>query len=321
MAIKILVLKDDRLDTRSAYLKAKAYFKEKGLDVIFFQKEVSELISVSEYSRRNGFDKLTGKPAVIVNMGLDRIVIKNCEKYLRDNEYDIVIFSWDTDLLLQKLMSNEMVTSFVRENLFPNTGFIQLAINQYDIDKDNVWKKITHEIVHAICSILARKRITVKDEMDMTTDGKPFYKNDDPYAVDGNYARTIKNISPYFNLFNKVSYKYFSEKEVSTFKLKPELWEILDKAREVAGVPFNITSGFRTPEDNKRVGGKANSSHLKGLACDLKAIDNKNRYKILKGLLSVKDELFIEVAKAHIHVDVDLLIHPLNQLMIELGDD
>ena len=218
-------------------------------------------------------------------------------------------------------MNNEVVTSFVRENLFLNTGFIQLAINQYDIEKDVVWKKITHEICHSLVKILQIKGFRVSDFMDMDAKGIPFNQNDNPYSETGNYSQTLASIKPYLNVFNKVSYKYFSEKEVSTFKLKPELWEILDQAREVAGVPFNITSGFRTPEQNKKVGGKANSSHLKGLGCDLKATDNTNRYKILKGLFSVKDDLFIEVAKAHIHIDLDLLIHPLNQLMIELGDD
>lgn len=44
----------------------------------------------------------------------------------------------------------------------------------------------------------------------------------------------------------------------------------LDEIREKYGKPIIITSGYRCSELNKKVGGKANSFHLKGLAADLK---------------------------------------------------
>ena len=37
----------------------------------------------------------------------------------------------------------------------------------------------------------------------------------------------------------------------------------LDEARTIAGVPFKITSGYRTPEHNAICGGRVGSSHLK----------------------------------------------------------
>lgn len=306
MAIKILVLKDDRLDTRSAYLKAKKFFSDNNIDVSFFQKEVAELVSVTEYSKRNGFDRLTGKPTVISNMGLDRIVIKNCQKYLRDNEYNTVIFSWDTDLLLQKLMSNEIVTSFVKENLFPNTGFIQLAINQYDIDKDNVWKKITHEILHEIAKQLINKGFKVTDEMDITTDGKPFYKNDDPYAIDGNYARTLSNIKPYLSVFNQLKYRYFSKAEAEN--MTPEFMEFADELRHRLGFALNENSGFRTPAENKKVGGVADSPHLYGKGKDWKMLDGVMKYKFTEEAQKLAKEkgkvIGIGIGDTFAHLDV-----------------
>ena len=275
--IKILVLKNDRLDTKGDYLKAKKFFADNKIDVSFFQKEVAELVSVTEYSKQNGFNKLTGKPTVISYMGLDRIVIQNCQKYLKDNEYNSVIFSWDTDLLLQKLMSNEVVTSFVRENLFPNTGFIQLAINQYDIDKDVVWKKITHEILHELPKQLNNKGFKVADEMDMTTDRKPFYKNDDPYAIDGNYARTLSNIKPYISKLYDFNYRYFSKKEAEN--MTPEFMEFADELRHRLGFPLSENSGFRTPEQNKKAKGVSDSAHLFGKAKDWKVVDGARKYK------------------------------------------
>lgn len=46
--------------------------------------------------------------------------------------------------------------------------------------------------------------------------------------------------------------------------------ERLDEIREKYGKPIIITSGYRCQELNKKVGGKPNSFHLKGLAADLK---------------------------------------------------
>ena len=46
--------------------------------------------------------------------------------------------------------------------------------------------------------------------------------------------------------------------------------EQLDELRRLYGHPIIITSGYRCPELNKAVGGKANSQHVKGQAADLK---------------------------------------------------
>ena len=44
----------------------------------------------------------------------------------------------------------------------------------------------------------------------------------------------------------------------------------LDNIREFYGKPIIITSGYRCPELNAKVGGKPNSQHLKGEAADLR---------------------------------------------------
>lgn len=46
--------------------------------------------------------------------------------------------------------------------------------------------------------------------------------------------------------------------------------EMLDKARDIAGVPFVINSGFRTKAHNAFVGGSPNSSHTRGYAADIR---------------------------------------------------
>lgn len=113
----------------------------------------------------------------------------------------------------------------------------------------------------------------------------------------------------------KKGYKYFSQKEVDKFKLVPELWKMLDEMRDKAGTPFVISSGFRTLAQNLQAGGKPNSSHLRGLAVDIKCDDNFKRAKMLKGISPFIDNIFLEMAPSHIHIDIDSKIHPLGQVM------
>lgn len=78
----------------------------------------------------------------------------------------------------------------------------------------------------------------------------------------------------------------------------------LDEAREIADIPFKINSAFRTPEHNAKIGGKPNSSHLRGLAVDIRAVDSRTRFIILGALIKVGFNR-IGIAKTFIHVDDD----------------
>jgi zinc D-Ala-D-Ala carboxypeptidase len=95
--------------------------------------------------------------------------------------------------------------------------------------------------------------------------------------------------------------KYFKNNELN---MDEEFLQRLDEAREYAGIPFIINSAWRSKEDNKRVGGKPNSSHLKGLAVDIKATNSRQRGLILDALRSVGFSR-IGIAKTFIHVDLD----------------
>jgi zinc D-Ala-D-Ala carboxypeptidase len=97
-------------------------------------------------------------------------------------------------------------------------------------------------------------------------------------------------------------WRFFEEKEVEG--LDPELVAKLDWARGRSGVPFTITSGFRSPEQNERVMGVDGSAHTKGLAVDLRVPDSSSRYKMVNALLLVGFKR-IGVYTAHIHIDLD----------------
>jgi len=95
--------------------------------------------------------------------------------------------------------------------------------------------------------------------------------------------------------------KYFKEIE---YKMDADFLAKLDKARELANIPFTINSAYRNADQNARAGGKPNSSHLKGLAVDIRANDSSTRYIVLNALISVGFNR-IGVASSFIHVDDD----------------
>jgi|TARA_R110000744_G_scaffold5556_1_gene19755 uncharacterized protein YcbK (DUF882 family) len=78
----------------------------------------------------------------------------------------------------------------------------------------------------------------------------------------------------------------------------------LDEARAIAGVPFKITSGYRTPQHNLDVGGRIGSSHLKGVAADISCNNSADRQKIINALISVGFTR-LGIGKTFIHVDND----------------
>ncbi len=82
--------------------------------------------------------------------------------------------------------------------------------------------------------------------------------------------------------------------------------ERLDQAREYAGIPFIVNSGYRCEKHNEKVGGLSNSSHLTGSAADIKCIDSQSRFLILDALFHVGfSRIGIYFKRGMIHVDDD----------------
>lgn len=96
--------------------------------------------------------------------------------------------------------------------------------------------------------------------------------------------------------------RYFSPEEIAG--LDEALVEKLDHARGFAHVPFRITSGFRTPEENRAAGGVPHSAHTRGLAIDLSCSDDHMRMRIATALI-IAGFNRIGLYNLHIHADLD----------------
>jgi len=94
--------------------------------------------------------------------------------------------------------------------------------------------------------------------------------------------------------------KYFKEIE---YNMDLDFLAKLDKAREYAGMPFVINSAYRSPEHPESIKNPT-SSHIKGLAVDIRTTDSRTRYKVLEALIHVGFNR-IGIADSFIHVDDD----------------
>ena len=60
---------------------------------------------------------------------------------------------------------------------------------------------------------------------------------------------------------------------------------VLDPLRERYGKPIRVTSGYRSKEVNKRIGGAPTSQHTKGEAVDFVCDDMKTAFEIIRTTL------------------------------------
>lgn len=89
-------------------------------------------------------------------------------------------------------------------------------------------------------------------------------------------------------------------------KIDPMLVMGLDVARALSGTPFVINSGYRCAAYNATLDNSSpTSSHIKGLAADIRTGDDRERrFRILFGLLGAGFNR-IGIAQGFIHADID----------------
>lgn len=84
---------------------------------------------------------------------------------------------------------------------------------------------------------------------------------------------------------------YFTDKELAckccgVNGCKPEAVAMLNKLREIYGKPVILSSAYRCPSHNRKVGGASNSTHMAGYAFDIPC-HGEQAYEILRaGILA-----------------------------------
>lgn len=92
-------------------------------------------------------------------------------------------------------------------------------------------------------------------------------------------------------------------------RMKPEFLKMIDEARDIAGVPFVINSGYRTVAHNTEVGGTVTSSHLTGCAADIAVRNSSQRFRIMAALIAVGFTR-MGIGETFIHCDNDTVKTP-----------
>lgn len=90
----------------------------------------------------------------------------------------------------------------------------------------------------------------------------------------------------------------------SGVNMKVRFLQMIDEAREIAGIAFKVNSGYRTVAHNKNEGGVKNSAHLVGFAADIKATTLEQKIKIVRAARSVGFNRF-GIYNTFIHLDCD----------------
>lgn len=111
--------------------------------------------------------------------------------------------------------------------------------------------------------------------------------------------------------------KYFSNTEFlrclpscTIEDMEQPLLNMLDKARELAGIPFVLNSAYRSRSYELAHGRSGNSAHTRGLAVDVRCNTSANRYKIVTAAISAGFKR-IGIGKTFVHLDTDSSL-PMN---------
>lgn len=80
--------------------------------------------------------------------------------------------------------------------------------------------------------------------------------------------------------------------------------DLLDRVREVAGIPLVLNSAYRSTAYELKQGRSGNSAHTRGLAVDIRCNTSANRYRIVWAAISCGINR-IGIGKTYVHLDAD----------------
>lgn len=108
-----------------------------------------------------------------------------------------------------------------------------------------------------------------------------------------------------------VKAKYFKDREFklcspscSLQDMQQHTMDRLDRARELAGIPFVLTSAYRSREWELKKGRTGKGAHTTGCAVDIRCNSDSTRMAIVSACL-LAGFTRIGIGKTYIHVDDD----------------
>ena len=110
--------------------------------------------------------------------------------------------------------------------------------------------------------------------------------------------------------------KYFAPAEFerctppcSIEQMSPAFLELLDRIREVAGIPLVLTCAYRSREWDLAKGRSGNSAHTRGLAVDIRCNASATRWRIINAARAC-GIVRIGIGSNFIHLDADPSLPP-----------
>lgn len=211
------------------------------------------------------------------------VLLKDCPANLylpNDNsQHDILMYIFD-----RRQRNNSSSVNFSM-----TLKCIEISTSIEDDAVDYTWKLISHEIMHTFFQRLRNMNIFLDDPMDsMIVNGivTPYYKNEEPYASDGNFAEAFKRLAPHWTKLFPLppqEINYFKVQEFvprsiyqqygenSRWFISPQLWSLANFVRRFFNKPVTINNwhvggnldqrGFRDPEST--VGARLSQHRLK----------------------------------------------------------
>ena len=277
-----------------------SFFKERGLNL-----SVTSVFDETKFKLKSLY-KVKNSSGKMVDLYTPDVEAYIENKY-QDKGWDVIMVGYNPDNYGTEIKNTGGYT-------YPNKLKNGARLATVRVDRRPINNHPVHEMMHVLGNIINVdfQDFSPKDFMDNTPVGDPvvwksYYKND--YTLkdkDSSFNQTWNNYKPFLSKLNAIGmdkYKYFSEKEI--VGLKPELVQKLVKARGIAGIPFFLTSVYRTPEHNKKVGGVEDSSHTTGLAVDILIKDGVSGGKILLALVEAGFKRFGFYQDGHLHTDID----------------
>ncbi len=110
-----------------------------------------------------------------------------------------------------------------------------------------------------------------------------------------------------FILRNDILYftvEEFACKHCGKVIIDSRIVETVQRLREYLQKPVMVTSAYRCPVHNRRIGGVKNSAHVRGYALDVKCTNSEDRERILEFLM-VHVVRRIGIHPKFIHFDID----------------